>query len=243
MSDLGSHVPKVCILSNSHSGALVKARDKKQVPFEFDVYAAPNGQQGAIVPLGDGKFTANNDRIVEFWKKTSKQELIDTKNYQALWFHAFCGYSPKLNSEYAKRRNWLFLASNTHGLSSALISAMVNQVVQSNLALMNITVLRNSAEKELPPILVTSEPLPSIDSQYGTIDGAEWMRERWESVWETEANRLGFTYIPQPAETVSSNMISTKAEYVAKKRDIHHMNEEYGGLVLDQVSNALPTLR
>ncbi|WP_027967616.1 hypothetical protein [Halomonas halocynthiae] len=226
----------ICVIGSSHVAALKAAWDNEAAawPVRMTFFAAPGGI-ASKVKSSEGIICSTDNRLKEFWKKTSGgEEKVNLRRYDALVIVGLQFSFPLLRA----------------GLSRQVREVLISDVFCFSKTFSFISMVRKSFSG---PIVVCPRPLYPEGSKAATReDLVESFDDTLEAL-EEEGSGLQILFTPPPLKALSTDRRFTRPEYLSGAPSLKggefnadkdfdreaHANEAYGSLVLREIFEKL----
>lgn len=245
---------KICIVGNSHAGALKRALNRASRPtHDFDVFAQRGGG-GPRLEVKDGRVFAIEGR--GGFDQGILGDLthgLDLAPFDAVLFAA-AGLAAHFTESVSHPLNNMLHAgfaksplAGRPSLSGAIMSASLERCL---LTTANMQALRVIRSVFAGPLVIITCPLPArhfdtaakssdLPAQYGDrlAEFMTWYYREQIRVIANEARALGAACVPPPEEFMAAGF--TPDRYCS--RDPWHCNADYGDITLDRALQLLDT--
>ena len=239
---------KICVIGNSHVGALKQGYDSLNIDsYEASFWCIPGGY-GPSIDVEDGKIVvpSNRQHTVESDIVPHPGNELDLSGFDVVLLSgvgipAIRKQNPTLHKKYAAGN---FLGEGNHSGRQNLSIAMFGKLIEHELrqldSFMNIDKLSSIFDKK---ILIQQFPMPteSVVNQpdfdahyYGNKFGyfMSWYQNEQSLVLKKHAKRRNVSLVKYPAEWVSKGF--TPSEYRSSD-DSWHMNDKFGAFFMGDV--------
>lgn len=235
-------MPRICLIGDSHLAALKRGWSRLQSQFPGMTLTFFAMEAGLLrLDVSGGKLVAPDERVRKRLANTSEGDGDIVPDYDA---YVLCGLSlgsMKAFRAYLAERAGAREAGRAYGKTVEDIAQAMAPALRDTIACDVAAKLRQLTEA---PIFLVATPLPAYERL-----AAQWERlerlnariaEAYDAVCHRIAEGLAATFIPQPAETVNAEGLTTRSrfyllppEQVAKEVTLHtHMNSDFGAIVL-----------
>lgn len=243
----------VCLIGNSHLAALKRGWPEIKAAFPgvvLDFY----GSAGVTLHLEvcGGKLVALDAKVQRRLAMTSAKSGEIEPVYDA---YVVCGLSLKpmlaIKAYIAKfgelRTSGRVTAANIEDLAAAMGSAL-----RGSLAVDVMSKLRRITDA---PIFLIATPLAAYERNVGLWKKMKHQETRVAAALDKTCRKLALdfsaTFVPQPAETIAANGLTTRPEFYLlpvyqvkdEKADHTHMNPAFGAIVLRDVLEKIQARR
>ena len=229
---------RICVLSNSHAASLrgPAAEVEKDTGCVFTFFAAPNRSMRQVVVDKDrGRLTAKTGSVQEFLSLTSNGlNYVDVAEYDAFLLHGLFVTPPRFDTRHSEA----FREAATKDMLAASESQRLTRILR---------------EVSDAPILISPEPFPADfeDNEQDKVLSTAYAPkapQSSEAIYQSMSdNFLGANvhWLRQEPSTIGTRLNTKRSfstgsrrlkqgdqEAAHKERDVRHMNEKYGKIVL-----------
>lgn len=235
---------KVCLIGNSHVGALKLGWPQIQAQFPGIelVFFASAGLSITFEVL-DGKLVCPDPRARHRMAVTSEREGDIEPNYDA---YVLCGLalsSMRAFRAHSAKRMEFRAAGKALGSSVEDYVAAMEPAIRDTIAIDVTAKLRTLTRA---PIFVIATPLPARERHvelWGRLKENKQeatVVQAYNAACTNVAGEYGAIFVPQPAETTDETGLTTRNRFyllrpdqVAEEKSLHtHMNPDFGAIVL-----------
>lgn len=229
---------RICVLSNSHAASLYgpAADVEKDTGCVFTFFAAPNrGMRHLVVDKNSGRLTAIKKGIQQFLSLTSGGlKYIDSAEYDAFLLHGLFVTPPRFDIRHSEAfreaaTKDMLAVSESQRLTKILREVSVAPILISPEPF-PADFEDNDEDKILPTAYAPKKPQSTEAIYQGMSDnflgsGVHWLRQ--------DPNTIGGRLNTQRSFSTGSGRLKQGDQRAAhKERDVRHMNEKYGEIVL-----------